>query len=85
MSLRALAELLKHEVLGQRARYERYTADLLYMIAAGMKIDTNKVERFGALVDRVYMDPFKGPEKPMTAADVKQHLIDKIDRLLSGG
>lgn len=55
------------------------------MIAAGMKIDTNKVERFGALVDRVYMDPFKGPEKPMTAADVKQHLIEKIDQLLSGG
>ena len=83
--MRALTELLKHEVLGQRARYERYTADLLYMIAAGMKIDTNKVERFGALVDMVYGDPFKEPEKPMSAADVKRHLIEKIDRLLNGG
>ena len=55
------------------------------MIAAGMRIDTNKVERFGALVDRIYSDPFKGPDKPMTAAEIKQHLIDKIDQLLSGG
>ena len=55
------------------------------MIAAGMKIDTGKVDRFGALVDRVYSDPFGEPERPMTAAEVKQHLIGKIDQLLSGG
>lgn len=83
--MRALAELLKHEVLGQRARYERYTADLLYMIAAGVKIDTSKVERFGTIVDKVYENPFIVSKEPKTAAEVKQYLIGKIDQLLNGG
>ena len=57
------------------------------MVAAGMKIDTNKAERFGAIIDRVYENPFSEPKpkEPKTAAEVKQYLIEKIDELLSGG
>ena len=53
------------------------------MVAAGMKIDTNKAERFGAIIDRVYENPFSEPKpkEPKTAAEVKQYLIDKIDEL----
>lgn len=55
------------------------------MIAAGVKIDTNKVERFGVLVDRIYENPFSVSKEPKTAAEVKQYLIGKIDQLLNGG
>lgn len=56
----------------------------MYVIAAGAKIDTDRAERFAGQVDRVYANPFvKGQvNKQMTAAEIKQHICDKIDLLL---
>ena len=77
---------MEHEALGQRARFERYAAEMLYIIAAGEHIDTKKAERFGAQVDKVYANPFvKRKKEPETAAEIKAHLIERIDELLSGG
>lgn len=81
--MRSLWALLEHEALGHRARFERYAADLLYAIAAGKKIDTDRFERFGAQVDKVYANPFEAKEKPMTAAEVKQHICERIDDTLA--
>lgn len=84
--MRALSALVEHEALGQRARFERYAASMLYAIAAGIKIDTDRVERFGAQVDKVYANPFvTKKQEPRTAAEIKAHLIERIDELLSGG
>lgn len=76
--------ILRHHTFGQTARFERYTADLLWFIAAGKRIDPDRTVRFRDLVDRVFTPPEK-EEKPMTAAEVKAHIVSKIDDLLAGG
>lgn len=55
---------------------------MLYTIAAGAKIDTGKVERFRAQLDDIYANPFKKTKQPQTAAEVKEHLIQRIDQLI---
>lgn len=58
-------------------------ADLMFVLASGEKIDKDRAERFAAQVDSVYENPFKKKtRKKMTAAEIKQHIIDKIDDLL---
>lgn len=71
---------MQREALGQRARFERFAANMLYTIASGRNIDTDRVETFGAQLDEVYSNPFgKKKEKgPQTAAEVKDYILDKI-------
>lgn len=85
MTLTSLGDLLEHETMGQRARFERFAADMLYTIAAGAKVDTNRVTRFGVQLEEVYRNPFrkKAPELK-TAAEIIQHVCDRIDELLAG-
>ena len=78
--------MLQHDAFSQTARFERFAANLLYTIAAGKQIDPDKAERFGTQVDEVYKNPFTyHEEQPMTAAEIKQHLLDKIHELRTGG
>ena len=85
LSLRALGYILEHESLGQTARFERFAAGLLHLIAAGQKIDPDKTPKFSAQVDEVYRNPFIQEEKPMTADEIKQHIVDVIHELKNGG
>jgi len=83
--LRALSLLLEHDTLGQHARFERYAAELLFILAAGEHIDKDKAERFAEQVDRVYKNPFAAEKKEMNAEEIKQHISGRITALLNGG
>lgn len=81
--MRAMIDLITYEVAGPRARYERYTADLLYILASGDRLDKAGAERFGAVLDGIYKNPFggiKGAEKLKTAADIKEYLLARISK-----
>ena len=81
--MRAMIDLITYEVAGPRARYERYTADMLYIMAAGERLDTDKAERFGTILEGVYRNPFgmsNGAGKLKTAADIKAYLLAKISK-----
>ena len=78
--------ILAHEANGPGARFQRYMADMAYVIATGQKADEDKTPRFADIVEKIYKNPFEKQEKkPRTAAEIKQHIIDKIDELLDGG
>lgn len=52
---------------------------MLYVIASGAKIDTERTERFGRHLERLYADPFRKPEKkPESAAEITTYLVDKM-------
>lgn len=77
--------LLQRDVFGQRARWERYTANLLYVIASGQKIDENRAPQFGELLDEVYANPFEERIKePTTTAEITAKICDDIKTLLAG-
>lgn len=85
MSFRALRAILEHEALGQRARFERYAADMLFAIASGTKIDAERSPRFTFHVEEVWKNPFeKKTDEPMTAEEIKAHILQKIEGLLNG-
>lgn len=68
-------------MLGQTARYERFMADLMFFVASGKHIDPEKSPRFAEQVEKVYRNPFKKPQKPRTAAEVKEHILTRIREL----
>ena len=77
--------LLQRDVFGQRARWERYTANLLYVIASGQKIDANMATQFGELLDEVYANPFEERiNEPTTTAEITAKICDDIKTLLAG-
>lgn len=48
------------------------------MIAAGQKIDADRAERFGAQVDKLYVNPFEKRTKkrqPYTAKEIKEYVL----------
>ena len=65
-------------MIGQTARFERYITNLLYVVAAGRRIDPDIVEPFIHQVEDVYRNPFKEPEKPMTAEEIKQYILRRL-------
>lgn len=82
--MEALARLVTHEVLGQHARFERFAAEMLFMIATGNKIDPDRSERFSAQVNEVYRNPFEPVKyEPRTAAEIKAHISERIREALT--
>ncbi len=74
----ALARLVQYEALGQRARFERYVADMLYTIASGAKLDTQQTQRFSSIAESIFENPFarrKRRRQPKTAEEVKQYVF----------
>lgn len=73
--------IMQHEALGQRARYERFMASMIYALAAGKKIDTARSKPFSELIDEVYANPFKNrrPEKEMSAQEIKDYIVSKLE------
>lgn len=82
--MRSLINLVTREATGPLAMFERFSAEMLYVIASGDHIDKDRVERFGARLERYFANPFESltPEKKMTAADIKDHVAGKIKALL---
>ena len=65
---------------GPRARFERYAAEMLYVIASKGQLDTDVAQRFGSILEEYYANPFekKKPAKKMSAADIKSYVSEKI-------
>lgn len=82
MTLESLGRLLEHEVVGQRARFERYAADMLFMLASGQRVDAEKTPRFVTIVDEIYRNPFVRREKPMSAEDIRKYTLRKVREAL---
>ena len=81
LSLKALGAILAHEMAGQTARFERFVANMLYVIAKGHRIDPEQVEPFGVQLDEIYKNPFRKPENEMTAEEIKQHVLERLNAL----
>jgi hypothetical protein len=81
ISLRALTYLVEHETGGQGARFERFVADLMFHIAGGQHIDTERTQRFSEQLEKLYENPFEKKKKPQTAAEIKGYILGKIRAL----
>ena len=68
-------------MLGQTARYERYMAELMFFVASGKQIDPDRSPRFNEQVEKIYGNPFKKPQKPRTAKEIKDHILTRIREL----
>ena len=77
LSLRSVGHLINYELLGQTARYERYTANLAYVMACGEKIDKDRSESFGKQVDEIYKNPFQ-KQGPQTREEIEQYLLKRL-------
>lgn len=49
------------------------------MLATGQRIDSRTAERFGALVDRIYQNPFKKRSDVMTAPQIVQYVLQRLE------
>ena len=75
--------MLQHEALGPEARFRRYAADLLFVIASGKNIDADRTPRFTEILKEIYQDPFeKKVKKPETAEEIKAYIVGKLEALL---
>lgn len=68
-------------MLGQHARFERFVADMLFHIAAGERIDASRSKRFGEIVDQVYKNPYAEAPKEMTAEEIKNYIVSRLEDL----
>ena len=64
-------------MLSQQARFERFIAEMAWVIASGQHIDPSRVERFSAQVEEVYKNPFIKQNK-MTAEAIKERLVKRL-------
>lgn len=52
---------------------------MLFWIASGKHIDPEKSPKYSEILEDLYRNPFEDAQKkPMTAAEIKQHLLQKI-------
>lgn len=77
----SLQRILEHEVLGQRSRFERYAAEMIYVMASGQHIDPERSPKFGEILERIYTNPFEKAKKKMTAEEIRQYTIKRITEL----
>lgn len=66
------------EVDGPRAKFERYAADMLYVVASKGQLDTDTAKRFGEILEEYYANPFEKKKKKMSAADIKSYVSEKL-------
>lgn len=55
---------------------------MLYVIASGNRLDTDKAEMFGEILGDAYKNPFERFKKGnlKTATEIKGYLLEKIDK-----
>ena len=67
------------------ARWQRYTADLLFVIASGQKINPDRTQRFREILKEVYKNPFeKTARQPESAEEIKTYIVGRLEDLLNG-
>jgi len=71
--------------MGQQARFERFAAEMMYILAAGKQIDMDRVRPFAERLDDIYANPFeKKRYQPETAEEIKQYILDRLEALING-
>ena len=71
--------------MGQTARFQRYTAELLRVIAAGQRIDPDKSTQFSEILREIYRNPFekKAPEL-QTSDEILSYLVQRMEDIIHG-
>ena len=77
LSLTALVRIMSHTVNGPEARFQRYAARMLWVMASGQHIDPKQSRTFADELEEVYKNPF---EKAVTTA---QSVIDHVLKRLT--
>lgn len=80
LGFRALTSLVEYETGGQTARFERFMADLMFYVAGGQHIDTERSGRFTDQLDRLYSNPF-AKKMPTGVEEIKDYIRGKIRAL----
>lgn len=71
--------------MGPEARWRRYAADLLHIIASGKQIDMERTPRYGEILAEIYHDPFEKKVKaPETAAEITSYIVGRLEEILHG-
>lgn len=85
LSLTALWHLIEHDANGHAARFERFVASMLHVIASGEKIDKARTPTYGQILEELYENPFKRKKKrkqPETAAEIKDYICGLVTGLI---
>ena len=78
-SLWSLSKLIDREILGQQARYERFMANMLFILASGKHIDMDQSPDFKYQVDEAFKNPFvERKQAPQTAEEIKQYILQRL-------
>ena len=76
---------MEHEAFGLTARYQRYTAEMLFMIASGRKLDPDRSTTFREIVEKIYRNPFeKKRPQPQTAEEIKAYVCAMALEVING-
>ena len=76
---------MEHEAFGLTARFQRYAAEMLFMIASGKKLDAERSTTFSEIVDKVYRNPFEKKIKtPQTAEEIKAYVCARALEVING-
>ena len=71
--------MIQHDVAGHTARFERFAADLLYIIASGKHIDDLRTRKFGEQIEELYRNPFAKKNRLNSADDVKKYILHRLE------
>ena len=65
---------------GEEARWRRYAARMLRVIACGQTLDPNRNGTFADEVEEVYRSPWTRQEKqqPQTVEEIKERLLQRL-------
>lgn len=71
--------------MGPEARWRRFTADLLHILAAGQHIDPERTPKYGEILNEIYHNPFeKKLPQPETAEEIKAYIVGRLEELIHG-
>ncbi len=76
---------MEHHANGREAQFDRFVANLLYVIASGKRIDDTRTPKFGKILEDLYENPFtkkKRKKQPKTSAEIKNYICGRIQELI---
>ena len=72
--MRSLVHLLRHDVFGEDKRWQRYMANILTVVAKGMRL-TDQAEPFGKQLDEIYRSPWQRHE---STGEIVARILHKL-------
>lgn len=65
-------------MIGEEARFRRYAANMLRIIAANRTLDYDKSQPFADQVDAVYANPFETEDETLTTKTIVERVLEKL-------